>query len=126
MPGANRIVGRPALVALMEEPVEERIAALESDVAHIKSDIQEIKSDIRELRGVDIRELRAADSSLLAAIAALRHDMIAGDAALREGLVAVRGEIRSVALETRLWMILILGAIASSVLGFVAHAMKWI
>lgn len=118
MSETHRILRRSRVATLMEKPVEERIATLESDVAHIKSDIHEIKSDIRELR--------TADSSLLAAIAALRHDMIAGDAALREGLIAVRGEIRSVALETRRWMILILGAISSSVLGFAAHAMKWI
>ena len=39
-------VGSPSL----EEPMEARIARLESDVAHIGSDVAEIKLDVRALR----------------------------------------------------------------------------
>ena len=55
------------------EPMEARIARIESDVAHMKSDISNIQIDIRELR----KDMKAANDSIsklesgLAALAAI-------------------------------------------------------
>lgn len=71
------------------EPVEDRVARLESDVAHIRSDIGEIKLDIRELRAAlgGLRdEMHKRDSSL-------RDEMHELDSSLRDAVAKVREEI---------------------------------
>lgn len=42
---------------VQEEPVEARIARLESHVEHIQADVSEIKVDLRDMRG-DMKEIR--------------------------------------------------------------------
>lgn len=117
------------MVAIMGEPVEDRVARLESDVAHVRSDIGEIKLDIRELRtaiaalradvnkgdGSLREEMHKGDDSLREAIAALRQETCDGTAKLSEEIVrSSRGD------RTRMY---VLSGVMLSVL---AHALKWI
>ncbi len=98
----------------MAEMTETRLSRLESDVAHIRSDMADLKADVRELRkGV-------ADSH--EKIGGLRADMQQQIGDLRDDMRREFATVRRSNLETRIWMLLIGGAI----LGVVAHALHWL
>lgn len=87
----------------MAETIEIRVARLESDMAHIRSDVADLKVDVRELR----KEIGGVDEK----IGGLRDEMLKGFA-----------DARSANWQTRIWMLLIGGAI----LGVLAHAVHWL
>ena len=91
----------------MAETTENRLTRLESDVEHIRSDVADIKVDLRELRN-EIGDLRTETQKQFNE---LREDM-------RDKFETVRRSN----LETRIWMLLIGGAI----FGVMAHALHWL
>ena len=80
----------------MVETTEIRVARLESDVAHIRSDVADLKVDVREMRK-EIGGLRAETNK---GFKTAEHSNT----------------------QTRVWMLLIGGAI----LGVLAHAVHWL
>jgi predicted nucleic acid-binding Zn-ribbon protein len=98
----------------MVEMTEVRLARLESDVGHIRSDVADLKLDVRELR----KEIGGAQQ----AISGLRGDMQEKIGELRDDMRKEFAIVRRSNLETRIWMLLIGGAM----LGVVAHALHWL
>jgi septation ring formation regulator EzrA len=130
---ARRISKGMTMAAVaMAETMEIRVARLESDVAHIRSDVADLKVDVREMRkdigGVHEKigglrdEMRKDIGGVHEKIGGLRDEM-------RKDIGGLRGEMREKFdtlgrsnLQTRIWMLLIGGAI----LGVLAHAVHWL
>ena len=87
----------------MVEATEIRIARLESDVAHIRSDVADLKVDVREMR----KEIGGI------------HEKIGG---LGDEMRKKFKTVEHSNLQTRIWMLLIGGAI----LGVLAHEVHWL
>ncbi len=98
------------MATVTEEPVEDRVARLQSDVAHIRSDIGEIKLDIRELRAAlgGLRgemheqhsslsnEMNQRNSGLRDAVAKLREEIVRSSRGDRTRMYVFGGVILSV------------------------------
>ena len=67
-----------AVAAMVDQPLESRVARLESDVAHIRSDIAEMKLDIRQLR----EQMREVEQRLIRGLASNRIWMLMQSAAI--------------------------------------------
>ena len=102
------------MAAAMAEMTEIRLTRLESDVAHIRSDVADLKTDVRELRK-DFGELRNGFAELRGEFGQLRME-------LRADLGELRTELTRGLLQTRIWMLLLCGAM----LGIMAHGLHWI
>jgi outer membrane murein-binding lipoprotein Lpp len=129
-------VAMPALKLELEDPVEDRIAILESDVKHIRSDVSDLKTDVRRLNdkmdGMDQRlngkmdaidqrlngKMDAIDQRLNAKIDGVK-DLVASQALATEKSFAKLNVGRAL---DRVWWLLI----AASILGVMARGFKWI
>jgi len=109
----------------MAETTENRLTRLESDVEHIRSDVADIKVDLRELRN-EIGDLRTETQKqfggVLEKIGDLRTETQKQFNELREDMRDKFETVRRSNLETRIWMLLIGGAI----FGVMAHALHWL
>ena len=76
-----------------EDLVETRIARLEADVANIRTDVTELKSDMREVKK-DVSDLKVKVSDL------------AGE--MKTMFATLDAKIDRVALQTRLWFLVVL------------------
>ena len=104
----------PAKLLEWENPVEERIARLETKVDHIQSDVAELRTDARKLND----KIDAVDQKLTARIDSVKDSVTA---------LALSGEKSFAALKiARLvdrvrWLV-----ISGALLGIMARTFKWI
>jgi len=107
-----------AATVMADQTLDSRVARLESDVAHIRADVAEMKLDIRDLR----KGVGEIDKSLRVEVGGLREQMqkLEGSTALK--LAGLDHKLTRVAAETRIWMLLQVGAL----LCVISRALRWI
>ena len=93
----------PARLLEQENPVEERIARLETKVDHIQSDVAELKTDVRKFN----ENIESVKDSLTALALSVERSFAA---------------LKIARLVDRVWWLLIPGTL----LGIMARAFKWI
>jgi uncharacterized coiled-coil protein SlyX len=104
----------PALKFELEEPVEERVAKLETHIEHIRTDVGEMKGDIRRLND----KVDALDQKLTDKIDGLDQRL----ADKIDGLKEAFAELKIGRALDRVWWLLMCGAL----LGVMARGFKWI
>jgi len=108
----------PALKFEPEDPVEERLARVETKVENIQSDITGMKTDIRRLDN----KIDALDQKLTGKIEEVDKRLGGKMDSGFDALKAAIADLRIGRANDRVWWLMI----AAALLGVMAHGFKWI